>query len=137
MGTIECPNHGGHWDCTPFCRICGGDQEYSTPDGELVEVDALAVRWRVDGSAIAAAIVSDGRAGGAYAYAVEYSDAIGRDVSRLFREHLAATGRRVDSVIPGRFAATLAVLTTTEPWARYLAHDGATGRPLFVRAVRS
>jgi hypothetical protein len=137
MNTKQCPKHGGNFDCTPFCPVCGGDQEYHTPDGELVEVDALAVRWRNDGSAIAAAIVSDGRAGGAYAYAVEYSDAIGRNVSRLFREHLAATGRRVDPVIPERFAATLAVLTATEPWARYLAHDGATDRPLFVRAVRS
>lgn len=104
---------------------------------ELVELDALAVRWQVDGSAIAAAIVSDGRANGAYVYAVEYTDAIGRDISRIFREHLAATGRRVDPVQPWQVEGTLAVLLAAEPWSRYLAHDGATDRPLFVRAVRS
>lgn len=26
--TVECPNHEGSFDCTPFCRICGGEQEY-------------------------------------------------------------------------------------------------------------
>jgi hypothetical protein len=25
---IECPNHGGAFDCTPFCEICAGEQEY-------------------------------------------------------------------------------------------------------------
>jgi hypothetical protein len=24
----ECPNHNGSFDCTPFCRICEGEQEY-------------------------------------------------------------------------------------------------------------
>lgn len=24
---IECPNHGGNFDCTPFCKLCGGNQE--------------------------------------------------------------------------------------------------------------
>lgn len=24
---IECPNHGGAFDCTPFCEICHGNQE--------------------------------------------------------------------------------------------------------------
>ena len=24
----ECPNHEGAFDCTPFCRICEGEQEY-------------------------------------------------------------------------------------------------------------
>lgn len=24
----ECPNHGGAFDCTPFCAICEGNQEY-------------------------------------------------------------------------------------------------------------
>jgi hypothetical protein len=28
MEKIECPNHGGNFDCTPFCRICEGEQEY-------------------------------------------------------------------------------------------------------------
>ena len=26
----ECPNHGGNFDCTPFCRICEGEQEYES-----------------------------------------------------------------------------------------------------------
>lgn len=25
---IECPNHKGSFDCTPFCGVCGGEQEY-------------------------------------------------------------------------------------------------------------
>ena len=25
---IPCPNHEGNWDCTPFCKICEGEQEY-------------------------------------------------------------------------------------------------------------
>lgn len=25
---IDCPNHGGGYDCTPFCRVCEGDQSY-------------------------------------------------------------------------------------------------------------
>ena len=24
---IECPNHNGSFDCTPFCRLCEGNQE--------------------------------------------------------------------------------------------------------------
>lgn len=31
---IECPNHGGNYDCTPFCNLCEGEQEY-----EVVEND--------------------------------------------------------------------------------------------------
>jgi hypothetical protein len=23
----ECPNHEGNFDCTPFCRLCEGNQE--------------------------------------------------------------------------------------------------------------
>jgi hypothetical protein len=26
--TKLCPNHGGNFDCSPFCRICEGEQEY-------------------------------------------------------------------------------------------------------------
>lgn len=22
-----CPNNGGNFDCTPFCELCGGEQE--------------------------------------------------------------------------------------------------------------
>lgn len=25
---IECPNHEGNFDCTPFCQLCEGNQEY-------------------------------------------------------------------------------------------------------------
>lgn len=25
---IECPEHEGGYDCTPFCRTCEGNQEY-------------------------------------------------------------------------------------------------------------
>ena len=28
----ECPNHEGNFDCTPFCRICEGEQEYNMPE---------------------------------------------------------------------------------------------------------
>jgi len=24
---MECPNHEGAFDCTPFCRVCEGEQE--------------------------------------------------------------------------------------------------------------
>lgn len=24
---INCPNHGGSYDCTPFCELCTGNQE--------------------------------------------------------------------------------------------------------------
>jgi hypothetical protein len=30
---IDCPNHEGAYDCTPFCRICEGEQGY-IPEGE-------------------------------------------------------------------------------------------------------
>lgn len=26
--TIDCPNHAGAYDCTPFCRVCEGNQGY-------------------------------------------------------------------------------------------------------------
>jgi hypothetical protein len=25
---IECPRHEGNFDCTPFCNVCEGEQEY-------------------------------------------------------------------------------------------------------------
>ena len=28
---IDCPNHEGAYDCTPFCRICEGNQGYYPP----------------------------------------------------------------------------------------------------------
>ena len=29
----ECPNHEGAYDCTPFCNLCEGNQEYE-PDAQ-------------------------------------------------------------------------------------------------------
>lgn len=31
---LECPNHGGSFDCNSFCRICEGECEF-TYDGTL------------------------------------------------------------------------------------------------------
>ena len=31
---FEYPAHGGAFDCTPFCAICEGEQEYD-PSGEM------------------------------------------------------------------------------------------------------
>jgi hypothetical protein len=31
---IDCPAHEGAYDCTPFCAICEGEQEYD-PSGEM------------------------------------------------------------------------------------------------------
>jgi hypothetical protein len=28
MEMVVCPNHEGNFDCTPFCSICMGEQEY-------------------------------------------------------------------------------------------------------------
>ena len=28
MTMTECPNHGGDFDCNPFCPVCEGNQEY-------------------------------------------------------------------------------------------------------------
>lgn len=25
---MECPNHSGSFDCTPFCDVCEGNQEF-------------------------------------------------------------------------------------------------------------
>ena len=27
---IECPRHEGNFDCTPFCNLCVGNQEYES-----------------------------------------------------------------------------------------------------------
>lgn len=29
LSLIECPAHAGAFDCTPFCRLCEGAQEYN------------------------------------------------------------------------------------------------------------
>jgi hypothetical protein len=32
---VECPEHGGGFDCTPFCKTCEGEQGYyPTNEGE-------------------------------------------------------------------------------------------------------
>jgi len=33
---IECPRHGGSFDCSPFCNVCEGNQEY-LPSRQLLE----------------------------------------------------------------------------------------------------
>ena len=37
MTMKECPNHEGGWDCSPFCEICEGEQEYETEDENTKE----------------------------------------------------------------------------------------------------
>lgn len=37
---IECPNHNGAFDCTPFCRLCEGNQE-TTLDEMLYQTDSV------------------------------------------------------------------------------------------------
>lgn len=29
---VECPRHNGSFDCTPFCEVCEGEQEYCPAD---------------------------------------------------------------------------------------------------------
>jgi hypothetical protein len=29
---LPCPNHGGNFDCTPFCETCEGNQETEVMD---------------------------------------------------------------------------------------------------------
>jgi hypothetical protein len=40
--TIECPNHNGSFDCTPFCRLCEGNQE---TDLDTLLTYAFSVSW--------------------------------------------------------------------------------------------
>ena len=40
--TIECPNHNGSFDCTPFCRLCEGEQETNL---ETLLTYAYSVSW--------------------------------------------------------------------------------------------
>jgi hypothetical protein len=35
---VECPRHEGAFDCTPFCNVCEGEQEYQwTPTRQCYE----------------------------------------------------------------------------------------------------
>jgi len=29
---MNCPRHEGSYDCTPFCDLCEGNQEYETKE---------------------------------------------------------------------------------------------------------
>lgn len=40
--TIECPNHNGSFDCTPFCRLCEGNQE---TDLDTMLMYAMSLSW--------------------------------------------------------------------------------------------
>lgn len=40
--TVQCPNHDGSFDCTPFCNVCEGNQELDMD--ELLE-RASTVAW--------------------------------------------------------------------------------------------
>jgi hypothetical protein len=37
MTILECPKHQGGWDCSPFCEICEGEQEYNSEDDNTEE----------------------------------------------------------------------------------------------------
>jgi hypothetical protein len=37
MTVIECPRHEGNFDCTPFCNLCEGEQEYNSEDDNTEE----------------------------------------------------------------------------------------------------
>jgi len=32
---VDCPRHEGAYDCTPFCDVCEGEQEYLYTDTRL------------------------------------------------------------------------------------------------------
>jgi hypothetical protein len=37
MTAKECPRHEGNFDCSPFCDICEGEQEYNTENNNSEE----------------------------------------------------------------------------------------------------
>ena len=37
MAKVQCPNHKGSFDCTPFCSVCEGNQEYECRHTHLGE----------------------------------------------------------------------------------------------------
>jgi hypothetical protein len=37
MTIKECPRHEGGFDCSPFCDICEGEQEYETEESNTKE----------------------------------------------------------------------------------------------------
>lgn len=36
MAIVECPNHEGSFDCTPFCNLCEGNQEYEELNAQVL-----------------------------------------------------------------------------------------------------
>lgn len=40
--TVQCPNHDGAFDCTPFCNVCEGNQEL---DMDYLLERASTVAW--------------------------------------------------------------------------------------------
>ena len=40
--SVQCPNHEGNFDCTPFCRVCEGNQEV---DMDYLLGQASTVAW--------------------------------------------------------------------------------------------
>jgi hypothetical protein len=38
---IDCPKHEGSYDCSPFCEVCGGEQEISSKEYEKAISDVL------------------------------------------------------------------------------------------------
>jgi len=45
---LECPNHGGAFDCNPFCRTCEGDQEYCPEGCEPIACNTCCVYGYID-----------------------------------------------------------------------------------------
>lgn len=43
----ECPQHGGAFDCTPFCVVCEGNQEYNL-DNAISCTDCPAIGYNPD-----------------------------------------------------------------------------------------
>lgn len=44
---VECPEHGGGFDCTPFCKTCEGEQGYYPLSRITVEkVDTQLLRFQ-------------------------------------------------------------------------------------------
>lgn len=44
---VECPEHNGSFDCTPFCRTCSGEQEYDEHE-DFICMDCTACTFCTD-----------------------------------------------------------------------------------------
>tara|TARA_R110001632_G_scaffold193588_1_gene314519 strand:- start:1019 stop:1180 length:162 start_codon:yes stop_codon:yes gene_type:complete len=38
---IVCPNHAGAFDCSPFCELCEGQQEYEKKSWQQIKMEML------------------------------------------------------------------------------------------------